>query len=327
MITKVKNKLSGLILSIGIAIIAIILEHFLSGSKMLYALLIGMSLNFLLTKKPNFKEGINFTSKTILRLGVALLGVRISFANFQELGVVSILWLFAGVIATILFGVFLSKKLGFSKELGTLTGGAVGICGASAAMAISSVLPQNKDVKDMTIFTVVAVTALSTVAMIAYPPLVEALGLNEIDTAFILGGAIHDVAQVAGASGMISDEVQSLSAMVKLTRVAILVPIVIFISITMNKKNNQEAHFITLIPIFLIGFIALVIINSLGFIPEQLRDILASSSKWLLVIAVSALGVKTSLKDFFSVGLKPFLLVLFETIFILLVMLTGVFVL
>ncbi len=321
------KKSYGLFLAVGIAFIAITLEHFFNGSKMLYALIIGMSLNPLVLRKPIMNEGINFCAKPLLRLGVALLGIRISFANFQELGVASILWLFTGVIVTILFGVFLSKKIGFSKELGVLTGGAVGICGASAAMAISSVLPQNKDIKEMTIFTVVSVTTLSTIAMITHPLLVELLGLSVIDTAFILGGSIHDVAQVVGAGGMISDEVQSLSTMVKLTRVAILVPIVIFISVALNRENNKENHFISLVPIFLIGFILLVVANSLGFIPDTVRDILKQLSKYLLVVAVSALGAKTSLQDFLKIGLKPFLLVFFETLFILVVMLIGVWLL
>src|SRR5208283_3707648 len=111
-----------------------------------------------------------------------------------------------GVATTILFGLFLARRLGLSPMFGVLSGGSVAICGASAALAIASVLPQDKDRERDTILVVVTVTARSTLAMILYPILATSIGLDHRHAGVFIGGTIHDVAQVVGAGYMISPE-------------------------------------------------------------------------------------------------------------------------
>ena len=108
--------------------------------------------------------------------------------------------------ATLVFGILLGRRLLGSTAIGVLTAGAMAICGASAAMALASVLPRNEEMQKHTLLTVVVITVLSTACMIIYPPLTQALGLDATDAGIFLGATIHDVAQVVGAGYMISPE-------------------------------------------------------------------------------------------------------------------------
>ena len=169
--------------------------------------------------------GIEFASRSILRLGVALLGVRITFAEIASLGLAPVATVIVGVATTILVGLFLSRRLGLTPMFGVLSGGSVAICGASAALAIASVLPHDRDRERDTILTVVLVTALSTLAMILYPVFATSIGLDHRLAGVFIGGTIHDVAQVVGAGYMISPETGDIATYVKLLRVAMLLPV------------------------------------------------------------------------------------------------------
>ena len=222
------------------------------------------------------------------------------------------------MLLTIGFGMLLAKALGFRKRFGVLTGGSVAICGASAAMAISSVLPASEENKRDTLFTVISVTTLSTIAMVVYPLIAESLGMTPQEAGLFLGGTIHDVAQVVGAGYSVSGEVGDLSTFVKLLRVAMLVPIVLMIGVAIRRYTSEHdsSGGRVAIPGFLIGFVALFIVNSLGLLPQVVVEPLSGSSSWLLLTAVAALGVRTSLKEIMKVGWLPVLLVVCETLFI-----------
>jgi hypothetical protein len=134
-----------------------------------------------------------------LRMGVALLGARLAFSDLAQLGWEPIAFLVFAVGVTIFSGVLCAQLMGVGRKLGVLTGGSVAICGASAAMAISSVLPESEDRRRATLFTVIGVASLSTVAMIFYPLLGDILGMDDEAMGFFIGATIHDVAQVVGA--------------------------------------------------------------------------------------------------------------------------------
>ena len=135
-----------------------------------------------------------------------------------------------GVATTIVVGFLLARRLGLSPMFGVLSGGAVAICGASAALAIASVLPPSDTRERDTILTVVSVTALSTLAMILYPVFATSIGLDHKQAGIFIGGTIHDVAQVVGAGYSISNETGDIATYVKLLRVAMLLPAVFAIS-------------------------------------------------------------------------------------------------
>jgi uncharacterized integral membrane protein (TIGR00698 family) len=201
------------------------------------------------------------------------------------------------------------------SAFGALSGGSVAICGASAALAVASVLPRHAESERDTILTVVAVTALSTIAMILYPIFVVAIGLDHVHAGIFLGGTIHDVAQVVGAGYTVSQETGDIATYVKLLRVAMLLPVVLAISFTLTRAGAARASTPAL-PSFLIGFALLVVLNSVGLIPKLIVDLFGDFSRWCLVAAIAALGMKTSFKDLFAVGWRPIGLMLCETLWI-----------
>ena len=196
-----RTNFHGILVSVVVAVAAMSLAEHYHVSAMLFALLLGMAMNFLSTE-GRCVPGIQFSASTLLRIGVALLGVRITLGQITALGAMPIAMAVLSVALTIGFGVGLARLMGYRNRFGVLTGGAVAICGASAAMAIAAVIPVHADdnLKERaTIFTVIGVSTLSTLAMVLYPMIVTALGLGSQQAGIFLGGTIHDVAQVVGA--------------------------------------------------------------------------------------------------------------------------------
>jgi uncharacterized integral membrane protein (TIGR00698 family) len=315
----------GVLVAITIALAATWLSQHYNAPVMLYGLLLGMAFHFL-HEEGRCVAGIEFSSKAILRLGVALLGVRVTAEQIMSLGPAPILIVIVGVISTISLGLLVAPRLGRSKAFGVLSGGAVAICGASAALAIASVLPKSKDSERDTILTVVTVTALSTVAMIIYPLIAVRLGLTETQAGVFLGGTIHDVAQVVGAGYSISPAAGDVATYVKLLRVAMLAPVVFAISVVATRSAEGGGGKIPAPPMFLLGFAALVAINSLGFLPKPVVAAATGASSWCLVTAIAALGMKTSFKDVFAVGWRPIAMMVGETLWIGALVLTAVLV-
>ena len=314
----------GVLTAVTIALAASFLAERYDGPQLLFALLFGMAFNFA-ADGPRVKVGIDFASKKILRFGVALLGARIGLEQIAALGAAPAAIVVAAVVGTILCGWLLSWLLRRPAADGLLTGGAVAICGASAALAISAVLPQGKDHQRFTLLTVVGVTTLSTVAMVLYPLVAESLGLDARGAAIFLGGSIHDVAQVVGAGFMISPEVGDGATLVKLLRVALLVPVVLVFAQLFRKAGGGDGRARPpLLPGFLVAFIALVALNSFGVVPGPMAAWLGELSRWCLVVAIAALGVKTSFRQLAELGWQPVVMIVGETLFIAMVVLGGV---
>ena len=312
----IKTKLPGVLISIIVGLAALFLSEHYGAPAMLFALLLGIAMSFLY-EGTTCKEGIEFTACHILRIGVALLGLRIAFGDLAALGWQTAVLLIVAIGSTIGLGVVLAKALGLQKRFGVLTGGAVGICGASAAMAIAAVLPDSKDKDRDTLLTIVGVTALSTVAMVIYPIVAELLNLNPTHTSVFLGGTIHDVAQVVGAGYSVSEQTGDLATLTKLVRVAFLMPVVVCILLVlrMNLDKTSDAK-APGIPAFLIAFVVLMTINSVVDLPETLTQGATDISRFALVISIAAIGMKSNLGQLLEVGLKPILLLVLETLWI-----------
>ena len=324
LVEKARANWPGICLAATLAMAASFLSMRYGAPAMLMGLLLGLAFHFLM-ENPRVVPGIEFSATQLLRVGVALLGLRITFADLTELGWLPVASVCMGVLLTIAFGVMCARVMGLGYPLGVLTGGSVGICGASAAMAISSVLPASDRLKQETLFTVIGVTTLSTLAMVVYPLVSHALQLNDTEAGIFIGATIHDVAQVVGAGYSISGEVGDLSTFVKLLRVAMLVPVVLFISLFVRRLTRPGTPESALpIPWFLLGFVALFIVNSVSLLPEQLVAWASSGASWLLLTAIAALGVRTSLKDVVAVGAKPIVLMVLETVFLALLALSFI---
>ncbi|MDX1604698.1 MAG: putative sulfate exporter family transporter [Candidatus Competibacterales bacterium] len=302
----------GTILALTIAAAASFLSTHYGAPAMLFALLLGIAFNFLATES-SCKPGIEFSSKALLRIGVALLGVRLTLSDMAELGLTPVIGVICLVTLTVGSGLAFAPALGRRWRFGLLTGGSVAICGASAALAIAAILHTDKRSENDTIFTVVAVTTLSTIAMIGYPILFTAIGASESEIGFLIGATIHDVAQVVGAGFSVSETAGNLATYVKLQRVALLPVLLLVIIFSTPREPGQKAT----MPWFVIAFVVLVAINSAGLIPGPIRDFASDLSRWLLMTAIAALGVKTSLKAIAAVGPRHVGVVVAETVLLL----------
>ncbi len=327
----------GLLVCALIALSATFLAEHYGGPQLLYALLIGLSFHFLM-KNQQVKPGVDFCGRAVLRLGVALLGARITLSQVAQLGVGSALLIVAAVACTVGFGVLLARWLGQERDEGLLSGGAVAICGASAALAVASVLPQTPRNERFTLLTVVGVTVLSTLAMILYPFALKWLAASPQQAGLFLGGTIHDVAQVVAAGMMLGSQAGDTATVVKLFRVMLLTPVVVVIAMLYRRQMAQAAldaaadaaaavaadgalptktpASVPLIPGFLLAFIVLMLLASTQIIPKVWVDTASSASRWCLVAAIAAAGIKTSFEELLRLGWQPVLMLVAETVFI-----------
>lgn len=321
---KLRRVLPGLILAGVIAIAARYLSEHYGGPAMLFALLLGMAFHYL-SENDRAGPGIMLSSRHILRIGVALLGVRVTWGEIGDLGIEVVVLVVGSVALTIVIGALIGRALGLTRDHAILSAGAVAICGASAALAIASVLPRHERSEHNTILTVVGVTTLSTLAMMVYPLISALFAFSDQAAGVFIGATIHDVAQVVGAGYTISAEAGDTAAVVKLLRVACLTPVVIIIGFSMRTRQKVGASPAPLIPGFLVAFILLVALNSFGVIGGGLRDVMSDASQWCLLTAVAALGVRTSLEKLTAVGPKPLLALGFQTLFLAAIVIAALF--
>ena len=313
--------LPGLAATIVVALASTYLSDHYHAPPVIFALLLGMALNTL-SAEPRYRPGIDFSARVLLRISVALLGLRITFAQVGQLGWSTAAMVLVTVPATIGFGMLLARALKLDSRFGVLSGGAVGICGASAAMAIAVAWPR-KDTERDTVVVIACITTYSTIAMILYPALLGHLTLDATQTGRILGGSIHDVAQVIAAGYASSQRAGDAATIVKLMRVAMLLPVVLTITVKTAERlkiaaAGDKTAFgkVSLIPGFLVAFVVLTALNGFSLVPPSLAAALADVSKWLLVVAVAALGMKTNARDLVAVGRAALDLIAVETLFL-----------
>lgn len=313
----------GLFASAIVAAAAGLLATWTSGPIMLFALLLGIAVNFL-GKIDRFDGGISFTSKFVLRLGVALLGLKITLGDVISLGWAPLLLVVAAISLTILSATAVARWMGFDPRFGVLSGGATAICGASAAMALSAALPNHPNKERATLYTVVGVSTLSTIAMLLYPAIVRILGLDSQHAGIFIGATIHDVAQVVGAGYAISPETGDTATIVKLARVAMLLPVILTVGFLTRPKDLPAEDRPPLLPWFATVFAGLVIFQAFVPIEAWIRDIGNGASRFCLVASIAALGMKTRFKDILDAGWRPVVLMLFETAFVAAIALVAI---
>lgn len=367
--------LPGIMLSLVIAVAASFVSEHYGGPKFLYALLIGVAFHFL-SENDRCRPGIEFSAKKLVRVGVALLGVRIVVSDVSALGLWGILGLAGAVVFTLCFGVLMARVLRVSPMFGLLSGGGTGICGISATMAISSTLPQSPESERCTLMSAIGIASLSTAVMVLYPLWVRWFGMTVPEAGLFLGGSIHDVAQVVGAGSILSPDIAKAATLAKMFRVAMLVPVVLTLSLVLRRTVAAEAGMARplagavplqqpqipepvttgaaratgatgatgapaapatapaaaprgasgtsaasarrppLLPFFLVMFVLLVTVNSLGLIPPAVQHVASDLSGWALVVSISALGIKTSFEKIAALGWRPIALMVAEALFV-----------
>ncbi|WP_341890172.1 putative sulfate exporter family transporter [Variovorax sp. YR752] len=311
--------LPGAVLCGVIALAATFVALVHGGPQLLYALLLGMALHGV-GQEGRAAAGIEFCSRFVLRLGVALLGARIAAEQVLALGWPTAALVVAAVLSTMAVGVALARRLGLTLEQGLVSGGATAICGASAALAISAVLPRSREQDRFTLLVVVCVSTLSTLAMLVYPLWTTLLHWSAPQAGLFLGASIHDVAQVMGAAYLLGPVAGDTAVIVKLFRVSLLVAVVAGIGLVMRPRRGAAAaadgERPALLPWFMVVFVALVLLNSMHLLPSSAEPVLSSVSRACLVMAIAALGLKTALRSLAEAGWRPLLLMLAETLWL-----------
>ena len=313
-LSRVQELFPGVIACCVIAAAATFLSEHYKAPMMLFALLLGIAMNFLATE-TSCAAGVAFTGRTVLRCGVALLGLRITYGDISALGWQPVAGVVVSVALTIVISIGVARLLGFRSTFGLLSGGATAICGASAALALAAAMPPHPQREKALSFTVIGVSTLSTLAMVLYPVIARWLGLNTTQSGIFLGGTIHDVAQVVGAGYSMSKETGDTATVVKLMRVAMLLPVItLTVALMRSRTGAGEGHKPPLLPWFAVVFALLVVVNSMGWIPKPVAAAGASLSGWFLVASIAASGVKTQIRELVSVGVKPVALMVGETV-------------
>jgi|LakMenE01Jun11ns_1017448.scaffolds.fasta_scaffold9894314_2 uncharacterized integral membrane protein (TIGR00698 family) len=303
----VRSLASGIILCCAIAVVAQLLSWLTAAPVMLIVLVLGIGLRPLLVSLVDISQaGIGFCAKTLLRAGIAMLGFRIVTNDLLSLGVSTIAIVICSLVATLLGGVVIARMLGQRSDVALITSTSVAVCGASAALAASSVVPKRQGLDHETAMIIIIVSVLSTLVMILYPLLTQALAFDPQSTAIILGAAIHDVAQVAGAGFAIAPTVGLDAVTVKMIRVACLLPVVFTIGALMlsNRSTGSRLSLHRLLPQFLIWFLIIAVLTNVGFIPQPVVELGSQSAGWALIISVAALGLRTRLSDIRSMRLN-----------------------
>jgi uncharacterized integral membrane protein (TIGR00698 family) len=315
--------------AIGAVTAARLLGTFAPIPAMVIALVIGIALNPL-ARRRSFQAGIVLCLKTILRWAVALLGLRVALGEIAALGVTTAILVVVAMVLTLAAGFLLARLFALERAYGALAGAGTAVCGASATLATSIVLPDYKGKEMDVAFVVVAVNALSTLAMVVYPLLCVWLGFDAQTAGIMLGATIHDVAQVVGAGYAVSETAGNTAVIVKLFRVFLMLPLVLAIGWLFARRAVATSAAKIPIPLFAIVFVALCVLNSIAApFPAAARMLawiklpLIEASTWGLLIAISALGLGTSLTAIAALGWRHVATVTGTTLIILAAVTVG----
>ena len=285
-----------------------------TGGPTLPAMILALGLGILfhrIADQPRFEPGLSFCVRVILRTAIAFLGLRIALTDIAALGAhVAVLVVFA-MTATLAVAFTASRMLDRGDGYGALSGAANAVCGASATLATATVVPAYPARGADIAFAVIMANLLSTLAMIVYPLIGRALGLDEIRMGILLGATIHDMAQVVGAAYAVSDTAGNAATVVKLFRVLLLLPVVLIIGAVLARSAGPAGPARVPVPTFAFAFILLCLANSaMGEWPAlaeaisyaRLRAILSQAADIGLLLAIAALGLGTSARSLLSVG-------------------------
>ena len=305
--------LLGLLICFSLAAVSVLLEELIPGGLLgasIIALFSGTIINSFFHPKW-IKPALKFTSKKVLKGAIILLGASLSVSKVLEVGQQTFFVMIFTFAMCFGGGYFVRKLFKLNWKLGNLISAGTGICGGSAVAAIAPVI----DADDKDIAFAMSSTFLFDMVMIAlYPLMGMALGMNDTAYGIWAGTSVNDTASVVASGYAFSEAAGDIATMVKLTRTIAIIPTVLvfaWIGIRMKRKElqasgeGQKVNLMKIIPWFIGGFLLLAIVNSVGLIPTALSAIMKRVSKFLMVSALAAIGLNTSLTDFKKAGLAP----------------------
>jgi uncharacterized integral membrane protein (TIGR00698 family) len=318
----------GIALGLSLAAIAYFTTKGTRIPSLLVALVLGMTTSLVLTK-PSFKPGNDILAKPLLRIGVALMGFRITISDLQALGWQPLLIAVCAAFGTLCLGYLAGRALKLPRATAFLTATSVAICGASAALAIATVLARrpNSNTERDVVATVASITIIGTIAVVAYPALCHLLGWPMIPSAVFLGASIHEVAQVVAAGDVYGGGATPAATTVKMIRVAMM-PVVIFGLIMLlswrDRKEEDEEEREATVPLFLLGFVVAIVVANTGWLTPTGIKALSLMSSLCLIVSMVALGANTSIRGVMTLGPRAVGALLIQTAIIAAISATGV---
>lgn len=283
----------------------------------LAGLLLGLAVNFA-AGDPRTHEGLDATSRHGLRMGIVLLGLQVTAMQVSAMGIVPFLGLALVMTAAIVAAMVAARVTRQSAAAGLLGGGSTAICGASAALALYGVIGRERIEQAQFTLTLVMLAAASAIALATYPALTQLLGFSDAQAGFLVGASIHDVAQAIGAGFAVSDAAGAQATVVKLTRVALLAPLVTLAALWISRVHpvtaSGAATHVPILPGFILAFLALVGVNSLVVLPPEAASAALILSKTLLLLAVTATAMRTRTDLLLKLGWRSAMPVLAATI-------------
>jgi len=275
-------------------------------SALMLAILLGMAIRNTVGVPAAMQAGIRFSMRRLLRLAIMLLGFQISLSQVWRVGGSAFLIVLATLVCTFLFTVWLGRRLGVDPKVAELIAAGTSICGASAVVATNTVTEgSDEDVA----YAIAVITALGTVSILLYPLAAAAMGMPSPAYGLWTGASIHEIAQVIAAAfqgGSVSAQYGAIS---KLSRVMLLAPVVFTLGYLGSRRRCAGGnHAKVATPWFLIGFLAMIAINSLGLLSAVWTARLVTANQFLLAVALAAMGLETSVRKLRDAGFRPFLL-------------------
>lgn len=303
----------GVAICFAVAALSVFLEKLIPGELLgasIIALFAGTIINSFF-HPAWIKPALKFTSKKILKAAIILLGASLSVSTIMSVGKMTFFVMIFTFAMCFGGGYFVRKVFGLNWKLGNLISAGTGICGGSAIAAIAPVI----DADDKDIAFAMSSTFLFDMVMIAlYPLMGKALGMSDIAYGIWAGTSVNDTASVVASGYAFSEAAGDFATMVKLTRTIAIIPTVLvfaYIGTRIKQKemkaenNGQKVNLVKIVPWFIGGFLLLAVLNSIGFIPAAVSGIIKSASKFLMVTALAAIGLGTSITDFKKAGLSP----------------------
>ena len=285
-------------------------------SPMISAIFVGMLFANVVGINASAAAGISLSGKRLLRLAVALLGLQISFAQLGDIGWRGVGFAAFGLSATYLFTLWMGRLLGVNRQLVHLLAAGTSVCGASAIAAANAVT--GADDEDVA-YAVACITLFGTIAMFLFPFMTLVTGISDRAYGLWVGLSVHEVAQVVGAGFQGGDMAGEVAVVTKLARVMMLAPLIICLSFFLSRAPKQTAdkgQKVPLVPFFVVGFVMLAVVNSLGLLAEVVREPIVSATPVLLAAAMAALCLGTSVSKLKQHGLPPLLLAGIASVFI-----------
>ncbi|MEP7350624.1 MAG: putative sulfate exporter family transporter [Sphingorhabdus sp.] len=289
-------------------------EHY--GMPVILAgLLVGLALNFV-SAEAKVHLGLDFCGTSCLRWGIVLLGTQVTFMQIGSLGALSFVGLIAIMMLVVGAGLLGARIGGQSHLTGWLAGGATAICGASAALAIYALIGRERLNQSQFTLTLVGVALASAIAMSFYPIIAEYLDFTDRQAGFLMGAAVHDVAQSLGGGYSFSQNAGEVATIVKLSRVALLAPAVALIGLAIGSADSSRRSLMAKLklPWFILAFFAAVAANSLVNPPDWVREYGLVASKAMLLFAVTATAMRSRLDLLLGQGWRALLPVMLATI-------------